>query len=67
MHLDNIWMVNFLERQNLSLHCFSLHAIIQFRFLINLDGILLHRDLMEADVNDSIGSLTNSLSNLVVL
>ena len=66
MHLDNIRMVNFLERQNFSLHSFSLHAVVKLRFLVNFDSELLHADLVEANVNDSISSLPNGLPDLVV-
>jgi hypothetical protein len=66
MHLDNIWVVNFLERQNFSLHCFPLHAVIKFGFLVNFDCKLFHGDLMKANVNNGVSSLADGLADLIV-
>eukprot|EP00356_Strombidium_inclinatum_P004515 CAMPEP_0170487398 /NCGR_PEP_ID=MMETSP0208-20121228/6218_2 /TAXON_ID=197538 /ORGANISM="Strombidium inclinatum, Strain S3" /LENGTH=253 /DNA_ID=CAMNT_0010761661 /DNA_START=337 /DNA_END=1098 /DNA_ORIENTATION=- len=67
VHLDDVGMVNLPESQDLPLHRLPLHTIVELRFLINLDGILLHCLFVLALVNYRISTLANGLSNSIVL
>ena len=59
-------MINPLQGNNLSLHGFSLHTIIQFSLLIYLNSILLHGTFMITHIYHSIGPLANGLANLII-
>ena len=66
MHFYYMRMINLLKRHYLSLHSFSFHWIIQFRFLVDFDCVLSHVDFMIANVHDSVRSLADGLSYLIV-
>lgn len=67
VHFNYIWMIYFLKSHYFSLNSFSFHTIIQFWLLINLDCILFHCVLMVAGVYNSISTLTNRFSYLIVV
>ena len=66
VHLNYVGVVDFPEGDDLPLHSFSLHAVVQFSFLVYFNRILLRGGLMVADVHASVCSLAYELSNLVV-
>lgn len=67
MHPYDVWMVDSFQGHYLSLHRLPLHAIIELRFLINLDGILLHGCLVITNVNHGIGTLSHRFTDLIVI
>jgi len=67
VHFDDVGVVDLLQSHDLALHCFSLHAVIQFWSLVYLYGILSHRSLVVANVYSCVGSLADWFTYLVVL
>lgn len=67
VHSDYVRVINFLQGKDLALHSLPLHAIIQFNFLINFDGTLLHGLLMVASVDACVGALADGLADLIIL
>ena len=67
MHLNDVWMVYFLQGKNFSLNSLSFHGIIKFCFLIDFDRKLLHGRLFVADVDHSVGTLADWFPNLVIV
>ena len=67
MHPDDVWVVDLLQGHDLALNSFSLHAVVQFGFLIDFDCIFFHVTFVVASVNHSICSLADWLANLVGL
>lgn len=67
VHFNNIRMINFFKSHYFSLNSFSFHAIIKFWFLINFDCILFHGVLVIAGIYNSISTLTNWFSYLIII
>ena len=67
VHFIYARMINFLKSHYFSLKSFSFHAIIQFQFLMNFDCILFHSVLMIAGIYNSISTLTNRFSYLIII
>jgi len=67
VHLNNIGMVDLSESYDLPLHGLSLHTIIELYLVINLNGIFLLSLFVMANPYNSICSLSDDFSNLVVI
>jgi hypothetical protein len=66
VHFDNIGMVDLSESYDLPLHGLSLHAIIELYLVIYLNGVFLLGLFVMANPYNSICSLSDDFSNLVV-
>lgn len=67
VHLNNIGMVDLSESYDLPLHGLSLHTIIELYLVINLNGVFLLGLFVMANPYNSICSLSDDFSNLVVI
>lgn len=67
MHLNYIRMIYFLKSHYFSLDSFSFHAIIQFWFLIYFYCIFLHCVFVIASIDNSVCTLTDGLSDLIII
>lgn len=67
VHLNNIGMVDLSESYDLPLHGLSLHTIIELYLVINLNGVFLLSLFVMANPYNSICSLSDDFSNLVVI
>lgn len=66
MHFYNMWVVYFLQGHYFTLDGFSLHGVVQFCFLVDLNGIFAHVHLVVANVYDGVCSLTYWFADLIV-
>lgn len=66
VHLYDVWVVYFLQGHYFSLDGFSFHRVVEFCFLVDFDRIFPHIYFMVANIHDSVCSLTNRLTDLIV-
>ena len=67
VHFYYIRMIYFLKSHYFSLDSFSFHAIIEFWLLINFNCVFFHSVLMIACIHNSISTLSNRFSNLIII
>lgn len=67
VHLDDVRVIDLLQRHDFPLHGLSLHRVVQFGLLVDLDGVLLHVYFVVANVNNGVRTLTNCFTNLVLV
>jgi len=66
MHLNDMRMVNLFQSHYFTLHCFSFHRVIQFRFLVDFNSVFSHVNFVVAHMYDGVCPLTDGFANLVV-